>query len=114
MADTASTGRRYLSSDAVRNVLLSIGRESINATARRLGCSRQAISLIQTGQTHTKLFPDIPRRPKLAAKRPRARSCLHCTSWVGHGQPCRSDVPDCLSEGVAFAVDCDLYSSHNP
>ena len=92
-----------LSADAVRDILLSA--ESTRVMADRYGVSRQSVSQIRLGRTHTGLFPEIPRR-----EQPPSVTCRDCCHWQPQRfEPCDLGHPDPVIEGVGFASWCASY-----
>lgn len=97
---------RYLSIDTVRMILLS--PESDSAIAKRIGRSRQSISMIRLGHSHAHVAPEIPRRRVKRPAQPGAPSCEACAFW--RGDHCSMEFPDPIEEGPAFAAECSIYA----
>ena len=89
-----------LSSDDVHLILTS--SESGCSMARRFGISKQAISQIRLGRTYRTVSPEVARRAP-------AKSCTSCRFWRSGMDPCSQGIPDVISEGPAFAADCDFF-----
>jgi hypothetical protein len=70
------------------------------------GASREAIRQIVLGLAYRDLLPDDFVAPN------NGRKCWHCTEWRGMDDeihPCTIGMPDVLTEGEAFAADCEFY-----
>jgi hypothetical protein len=102
-----------LNPDQVRDVLLSIGVETVAQTAQRLGRTRQAIINIQHGNAFASLYPELPRRQRRYSPRPGEPSCKRCQHWIQEPKPsqppCDLGLPDVIEIGTGFAAECNLY-----
>jgi hypothetical protein len=90
-----------LTPEDVRYCLVST--EGIRQVARKLGCSRQAVTAVRRGLSHGDLWPELPRR---GAQRG-IKSGRNCWHWDNGS--CLLGLPDPLSKGPACAQDCALF-----
>lgn len=104
--DAAARSYRRRTPEEVREILLS--PLPAIAMAKRYGCSKQAISLIRTGQAYGDLFPEIPRR---SATTLGPLSCLDCVNWRGGESPCAEGQPDASEKDPGFANYCEFYAA---
>jgi hypothetical protein len=108
-----------LSAEQVRDVLLAIGKETLNTTAKRVDRTAWVISQIQRGQKYADVHPELPRRPgrpkRRHAPQPTAGepSCRICQHWIEEPEPgrppCDLGLPDVHEVGLGFATECNLY-----
>lgn len=86
-----------LTDDAIRDIIIS--RISHGEMGRRYGRSHQTISQIRYGQIHAGRCKEVPRWGL-------RRSCEQCQHWIDR---CSFGFPDPTEEGLAFAMDCELF-----
>jgi hypothetical protein len=89
-----------LHAEEVRLILTAKG--SISQIARQIGRSRPAVSAVLGGKTHSRLFPELPRRTSL--------SCFNCIQWSGR---CRLGFPDPEEDGPQAAAWCIRYAANS-
>lgn len=95
--------RKHLTEDQVRLVLTERSLTQAEL-AKRIGRSRSTVQRIQSGKLHADIAVDLPR-----FNRKTELSCLSCLHH--QGGRCKMDVPDFLTEGKSFALDCEFFSA---
>jgi hypothetical protein len=94
-------GRPTIPESTIREILTS--DDSLSVLAKQVGCHRSLISLIRRGRIYKKVAPELPRWSA-------DHTCPRCLHWQ-NGR-CGLDFPDPLTEGIAFARECNSFTHH--
>jgi hypothetical protein len=99
------TQRRNSTPLSDEDLLLIFERRDLNNTqlGKLLGCTRESIRQVRSGQ----LFPDrLPHIPRWGGSQRGCLTCDQCAHWLGY---CTLSFPEPGAEGLAFANECSAF-----
>ena len=89
----------------VRAVLTQSPALGHTEAAALAGVGLDTARRVRLGLKWTDVLPELPRIDPATWR----ASCLQCSQWEADGDRCMLGIPECKSEGVAWARGCGAY-----